>query len=271
MDLHSYNEGHHAARRPTHRWDHITHKIDWKYTKTTEHTEEHTQEKLVHVCRYSIVHTYKIIRLSCVRNLISAPTRVTPTSAKALDLVRTNIDQRSITDGKCDLVDFSDHALVSCSLKRNGVSNSLESTSVLTTRHWSNHGQGTDVVRMEEALARHMAALSSIGINSMWNEWKTKFIAALDDVAPRICITKKSKRRRCPWMTPELLRVLHEQKSLFKKIKKSRKPCVEWVTQHRNLRNMYSTMYRQKKNEHFQDTFNNYRKQPREFWKTIIT
>ena len=59
------------------------------------------------------------------------------------------------------------------------------------------------------------------------------------------------------------------QKSLFKKIKKSRKPCVEWVTQHRNLRNMYSTMYRQKKNEHFQDTFNNYRKQPREFWKTI--
>ena len=158
---------------------------------------------------------------------------------------------------------------MSCSLKRNGVSNSLESTSVLTTRHWSNHGQGTDVVKMEEALARHMAALSSIGINSMWNEWKTKFIAALDDVAPRICITKKNKRRRCPWMTPELLRVLHEQKSLFKKIKKSRKPCVEWVTQHRNLRNMYSTMYRQKKNEHFQDTFNNYRKQPREFWKTI--
>ena len=148
-------------------------------------------------------------------------------------------DTCSITDGKCDLVDFSDHALVSCSLKRNGVSNSLESTSVFTTRHWSNHGQGTDVVRMEEALARHMAALtlSSIGINSMWNEWKTKFIAALDDVAPRICITKKNKRRRCPWMTPELLRVLHEQKSLFKKIKKSRKPCVEcsggsriWVT-----------------------------------------
>ena len=79
-----------------------------------------------------------------LRNLISAPTRVTPTSAKALDLVLTNIDQRSIMDGKCDLVDFSDHALVSCSLKRNGVSNSLESTS-----HGSHHET------LEQSWTRH--------------------------------------------------------------------------------------------------------------------
>ena len=41
--------------------------------------------------------------------------------------------------------------------------------------------------------ARHMGTLTSSGINPMWNEWKTKFIAALDEVAPQVAVRKKKK------------------------------------------------------------------------------
>ena len=58
-------------------------------------------------------------------------------------------------------------------------------------------------------------------------------------------------------------------KITFQKIKKSKKPCVEWRAQHRQLRNNYSTLYRQLRNEHFQTTIGSYRHNPRALWKTI--
>ena len=98
----------------------------------------------------------------------------------------------------------------------------LESSVVV--RSWPNGGQGNATTQLEEALARHMSTLTSSGIYPMWNEWKTKFIAALDEVAPQCAVRKKKRDRRCPWMTQELLHLLHQQKSLFKKIKKSKNP-----------------------------------------------
>ena len=190
---------------------------------------------------------------------------------ETLDVVLTNIEQCSITGGITEQVEFSDHAAVFCSILRPETAtrqpDNLESSVVV--RSWPNGGQANATTQMEEALARHMSTLLSSGIIPMWNEWKTKYIAALDEVAPQCAVRKIKRDRRCPWMTQELLHLLHQQKSLFKKIKKTKKPCVEWRAQHRQLRNNYSTLYRQLRNEHFQTTIGSSRHNPQALWKTI--
>ena len=210
------------------------------------------------------VHMKHVCLSLNLRNLNSSPTRITATTAKTLDVVLTNIEQCLITGGITEQVDFSDHAAVFCSIMRpeNATRRPDNLESSVVVRSWPNGGQGNATTQMEEALARHMGTLTSSGINPMWNEWKTKFIAALDEVAPQGAVRKKKRDRRCPWMTQELLHLLHQQKSLFKKIKKSKKPCVEWRAQHRQLRNKYSTLYRQLRNEHFQTTIGSYRHNP---------
>ena len=34
------------------------------------------------------------------------------------------------------------------------------------------------------AIAKHMWVLKESGVDKMWNDWKVKFLAALDDIAP---------------------------------------------------------------------------------------
>ena len=56
------------------------------------------------------VHMKHVCLSMNLRNLISSPTRTTATTAKILDVVLTNIEQCSITGGRTEQVDFSDHA-----------------------------------------------------------------------------------------------------------------------------------------------------------------
>ena len=128
-----------------------------------------------------------------LRNLISSPTRITATTAKTLDVVLTNIEQYPITGGITEQVDFSDHAAVFCSLTRPETATRRPDNqeSSVVVRSWPNGGQGNATTQMEEALARQMNTLTSSRINPMWNEWKTKFIAALDEVAPQCAVQKK--------------------------------------------------------------------------------
>ena len=45
-----------------------------------------------------------------LRNLVQAPTRITPTSSRCLDVILTNVDY--LTEGIVEHVEFSDHAMV---------------------------------------------------------------------------------------------------------------------------------------------------------------
>ena len=141
------------------------------------------------------VHMKHVCLSLNLRNLISSPTRITATTAKTLDVVLTNTEQCLITGGITEQVDFSDHAAVFCSIMRpeNATRRPDNLESSVVVRSWPNGGQGNATTQMEEALARHMGTLTSSGINPMWNEWKTKFIAALDEVAPQGAVRKKKK------------------------------------------------------------------------------
>ena len=120
------------------------------------------------------------------------------------------------------------------------------------------------------ALQYHMQSLpTSVDVENMWKEWKCRFHAALDETAPRVTTTRSYKRRRCPWMTQELLHLIHKQKSLHRRIVKSTSRDAELIARHRALRNKTNNLYRQLRNSHFKNNLLLYRTSPRPLWSTI--
>ena len=81
--------------------------------------------------------------------------------------------------------------------------------------------------------------------------------------------SSRKKKSRCPWMTPELLHLIHKRKSLHRKVVLSCHQNREALLQHRKLRNIVNNLYRQLKNAYFQDCLNQYRKLPRKLWSAI--
>ena len=102
--------------------------------------------------------------------------------------------------------------------------------------------------QLSVALQKHMGFLGSTGLNNMWIEWRNKFTAALDEVAPKVSTTVRSRKNRCPWMTPCLLNLIHKQKFLHRKIIRSNKQNQEATKRHRQIRSLTSNMYRNRKN-----------------------
>ena len=103
----------------------------------------------------------------------------------------------------------------------------------------------------------------------MWKEWKCRFHAALDEAAPRLTATRSYKRRRCPWMTQELLHLIHKQRSLHPRSVKSTFRDAQLIAWHRALRNKTKNLYLQLRNSHFKNELLLYRMSPRPLWSTI--
>ena len=94
-------------------------------------------------------------------------------------------------------------------------------------------------------------------------------LSALDQVAPVITTKVSSTKRRCPWMTPELLNIFHKQKSVYRKVVRSGGKDLDSVRLHQVLRSQSSTLYRRLKNIHFRVLLNGYRQSPKNLWHTI--
>ena len=99
----------------------------------------------------------------------------------------------------------------------------------------------------------------------MWIEWRDKFTAALNEIAPRVTHTTKKHKSHCPWMTPELHKI-HKQKRLYRKVFRTNHQDLNAIIKHRKLRNYTSNLHRKLKHEYFQNCFSQYRKSPTQLW-----
>ena len=94
-------------------------------------------------------------------------------------------------------------------------------------------------------------------------------VRALDTVAPAVVSLRREIKLWCPWMTPELLSILYRQKSMYRRVVRSKRQDLKAVPEHRQLRNRYTNFYKQLKNNHFQQRLLSYRLSPKPFWLTI--
>ena len=210
-----------------------------------------------------------------LREIIQQPTRITSTSAKCLDLILSNMV--TLYNPTVVHVDFTDHCLVSASMKfcDSPLRKHLPPVQV-ARRRWKSAAGGSSAGNtgdrsslLSDALSKHMNYLGATGVDNMWAEWRDKFTAALDDVAPKVSMRVNRKKPRCPWMTPKLLQILHKQKSMYRRVVRSHRQDNAAILQHRLLRNTSNNMYRQLKNEYFQTRLDEYRKSPAQLWSAI--
>ena len=81
-------------------------------------------------------------------------------------------------------LDFSDHALVLSGIVINDYNNQL-SPKLKSKRLW----------RVSTlAIDHHMQNLTSSGMNNMWLEWRDKFLASVDEIAPRVFYSSRKKK-----------------------------------------------------------------------------
>ena len=101
----------------------------------------------------------------------------------------------------------------------------------------------------------------------MWDEWYTKFISALDKCAP--VKTRRAKKKGCPWMTSDLLHLIHERKRLYKRLEVCQFVDSDLFVKYRKIRNAATNLYRRTKNQYFQECCWTYKENPGRLWSTI--
>ena len=109
---------------------------------------------------------------------------------------------------------------------------------------------------------------TGVDVDNMWEEGN-KDHAALDEVAPRVTKVHSHKRRHCPWMTKELLNLIHKQKSLHRCIIKSAHKNSELTDCKTPCLAQQNNLYRRLRNSHFKDRLLLYRTSPRQLWTAI--
>ena len=176
-----------------------------------------------------------------LENILHSSTRY----IKCLDPLLTNSIR--VRSPSSTVVHFADHALVDARLTAPSKCNMQGEPNLAFKRNWS----ADSIIQFERALQRNMSSLSASGIESMLEEWRSKFTFALNEAVP-LSLTR-SKKRKCPWMTPQLLHLLQKQKAMYRRVIRSGRRDTVAVQQHRALRNQYNNLYRQNKNRYFQE------------------
>ena len=98
--------------------------------------------------------------------LFRAPTRITPTSSRCLDVILTNVNY--LTEGIVEHVEFSDHAMVLATTKHVHVSHAVKPTGIeRLQQNWRNLRAET----LASALELTVSHLSFSGLDNMWQEW----------------------------------------------------------------------------------------------------
>ena len=95
-----------------------------------------------------------------------------------------------------------------------------------------------------------------------------KYISKKKKKKKKVSMRVNQKKPRCPWMTPQLLQILHKQKSMYRRVVRSHRQDNTAILQHRLLRNT-SNMYRQLQNEYFQTRLDDFRNSPAQLWSAI--
>ena len=154
-------------------------------------------------------------------NRVQIPSRFSPTSSRCIDLILGGFPE--LSQATVDHVDFTDHALISSPL--NTTVEKKHQTMETTRQTWPSREKLSSATSdFQRVLQFYMQTLPpGVDVDNMWEEWKQRFHAALelDEVAPRGTRVHSRKRRHCPWMTKELLNLIHKPKPLHRRIVKS--------------------------------------------------
>ena len=208
-------------------------------------------------------HLENLLLSNGLENFITEPTRITSSRQSCLDLMISNTD----SPPDCQVIEthLSDHQLILGSFE---VSHSpVVPSATAVRRDWSKFN--IDLFK-DYLSGQNINSFSSSGdIDELWSEWHNKVMAAIDACSP--IKSFRARKRKCLWMTPELLNLIHKRKWLYRRIRSCKFQDKVLFKQYRKVRNKANTLYRQLKNEYFQHLCLSYKKNPGKLWNVIRT
>lgn len=209
-------------------------------------------------------HTRKLMSIADVyglQQLITEPTRITPTSATLIDLIYTNCPDKIVCSGVCH-VSISDHNVVFAyrKLSINGISNGHNTMTYRNFRKFNRENFRNDI------MSRSWDHIyNSDDPNEMWSQWKFSFLSIVDKHAP--LRTTRVRARSSPWITSELKKQMHDRNILKIKAYKSNY-LNDWI-QFKKQRNIVNSKIRLAKQAYYYNNFNEYMGDSRKTWQTI--
>ena len=153
-----------------------------------------------------------------LQQLITEPTRVTPTSSTLIDVIYTNCPDKIVCSGACH-VSISDHCMVFAyrKLSINGV------TLGHNTLTYRKFGKFNRTNFRNDIASQNWDEINNFSNpNDMWSKWKCTFLSIVDQHAP---LTRMRVRARSsPWITSELKKQMHNRNILKIKAIRSKDP-----------------------------------------------
>ena len=158
---------------------------------------------------YNSSYLTSIFDIYGLSQLITEPTRVTPTSKTLIDLCITNSPEKVTNSGVIHL-GISDHSLVFMTRKVHYNRNCPRTIEMRQFKHFQKSNFLSDLEQMP---------WSNVDLysdpNDMWQEWKQMFVHCMDKHAPRKL--KRISKKRAPWITRGLLHKMHKRDLIKKK------------------------------------------------------
>ena len=115
-----------------------------------------------------------------LQQLITEPTRITPTSATLIGVIFTNCPDRVLCSGVCH-ISISDHSLV-FAYRKLSINGTSRGHNVITYRNFRKFNR--ENFRNDVASQSWDQIYCSSNPNDMWLQWKRLFLSIVDKHAP---------------------------------------------------------------------------------------
>ena len=196
-------------------------------------------------------NTCKLMNITDIyglQQLITEPTRITPTSATLIDVIYTNCPDKVVCSGVRH-ISISDHSIVFAyrKLSVNGMSGGHNA---ITYRNFRKFNR----INFRNDIASHCwdHIYNSTDPNQMWLQWKCSFLSIVNKHAP--LRTMRVRTRSSPWITSELKKRMHDRDIL--KIKASKSNDSNDWSLFKKQRNKVNSEIRLAKQAYYQNSFN---------------
>lgn len=140
-----------------------------------------------------------------LQQLINDPTRCMEHSSTLIDLIFTNSPETVVCSG-VSRISISDHFLV-YAFRKVSISQPTNCHTTIFYRRFKNFNPTT--FRNDIALQSWEDIYNYENPNDKWDAWKMLFMKCVDKHAP--LQTRRIRRRKFPWITPQLKERLHER------------------------------------------------------------
>ena len=209
-------------------------------------------------------NTCKLMNITDIyglQQLITEPTRITPTSATLIDVIYTNCPDKVVCSGVRH-ISISDHSIVFAyrKLSVNGMSGGHNA---ITYRNFRKFNR----INFRNDIASHCwdHIYNSTDPNQMWLQWKCSFLSIVNKHAP--LRTMRVRTRSSPWITSELKKRMHDRDIL--KIKASKSNDSNDWSLFKKQRNIVNSEIRLAKQAYYQNSFNKHTGDSKKTWQTI--